>query len=133
MDGAAQDLIDRYGADPDTIESAIDLADDYERRVKFQADVQDYVDMSISSTINLPAWGTPLNNEDTVKPFADTVAKYAHRLRGLTVYPDGARGGQPLTSVPYAEAVTKLGDTFEESIEWADVCDITGKGGSCGL
>ena len=133
VDGAAQDLIDRYGADPDTIESAIDLADDYERRVKFQADVQDYVDMSISSTINLPAWGTPLNNEDTVKPFADTVAKYAHRLRGLTVYPDGARGGQPLTSVPYAEAVTKLGDTFEESIEWADVCDITGKGGSCGL
>jgi hypothetical protein len=33
----------------------------------FQADVQDYVDMSISSTINLPAWGSRLNNEDTVR------------------------------------------------------------------
>ena len=27
--------------------------------------------MSISSTINLPAWGSDLNNEDTVEPFAD--------------------------------------------------------------
>ena len=38
--------------------------------------------MSISSTINLPAWGSPLNNEDTVEPFAANMfAKYAHRLR----------------------------------------------------
>jgi ribonucleoside-diphosphate reductase alpha chain len=133
VDGAAQDLIERYDADPETIESALDLANDYERRIKFQADVQDYVDMSISSTINLPAWGTELNNEDTVAPFASTLARYAHRLRGFTVYPDSARGGQPLTAVPYVEAVAKLGDTFEENTQWADVCEISGKGGSCGI
>ena len=50
---------------------------DYKRRIKFQADVQDFVDQSISGTINLPSWGTDLNNEDTVKPFAETLACYA--------------------------------------------------------
>ena len=133
VDSAAQELIDRYGADPDTIEGALDLASDYERRMAFQADVQDYVDMSISSTINLPAWGSKLNNEDTVYDFAETLAKYAPRLRGFTCYPDGSRGGQPLTSVPYSEAVEKLGEEFEEHVETHDICDITGTGGSCGV
>jgi ribonucleoside-diphosphate reductase alpha chain len=133
VDSAAQELINLYGADPNSIESALDLADDFERRIKFQADVQDYVDMAISSTINLPAWGSKSNNEDTVDKFADTLAKYAHRLRGFTCYPDGSRGGQPLTSVPYSEAVEKLGEEFEEHIESHDICDISGTGGSCGI
>ena len=93
VDSAAQEIIDLYGVKPDNIESALDLASDYKRRMKFQADVQDYVDMSISSTINLPEWGSKLNNEDTVEDFANTLASYAHRLRGFTVYPDGCRGG----------------------------------------
>ena len=133
VDGTAQELIDLYGIDPDSIESAVDLADDFERRIKFQADVQDYVDQAISSTINLPSWGTALNNEDTVGKFADTLARYAHRLRGFTCYPDGSRGGQPLTSVPYSEAVTKLGEEFEEAVQTHDICEIGGKGGSCGI
>lgn len=133
VDSAAQELIEFYGADPEGVESALDLADNYERRIKFQADVQDYVDMSISSTINLPSWGSKLNNEDTVDTFANTLAKYAHRLRGFTCYPDGARGGQPLTSVPYSEAVTKLGEEFYEHVETHDICDISGSGGSCGV
>ena len=133
VDSAAQELIDIYGADPENIESALDLADNYEQRIKFQADVQDYVDMSISSTINLPPWGSKLNNEDTVDKFANTLAKYAHRLRGFTCYPDGARGGQPLTVVPYAEAVDKLGTEFEEHVETHDICDISQTGGSCGV
>jgi ribonucleoside-diphosphate reductase alpha chain len=132
VDGAAKEMIELYGTDPESIESALDLAADYERRIAFQADVQDYVDMAISSTINLPKWGTALNNEDTVADFTATLAKYAPRLRGFTCYPDGARGGQPLTSVPYAEAQKQLGQQFEESIEMADICDITGKGGTCG-
>ena len=133
VDSAAQELIDLYGTDPENIESALDLASDYKRRIKFQADVQDYVDMSISSTINLPQWGSKENNEDTVSDFATTLADYAHRLRGFTVYPDGCRGGQPLTPVPYSDAVGKLGEVFEESIETHDICDITGHGGSCGV
>ena len=133
VDSAAHNVIERYGVDPDKIESSLDLAENYEKRMAFQADIQDFVDMSISSTINLPSWGSKLNNPDTVRPFAETLAKYAHRLRGFTCYPDGARGGQPLTSVPYAEAKGKLGKNFEEGMEAHDLCEITGKGGTCGV
>ena len=133
VDSAAQELIDLYGVDPDSIESALDLAEDYERRIKFQADVQDYVDMSISSTINLPSWGSKNNNEDTVKDFSNTLASYAHRLRGFTAYPDGCRGGQPLSVVSYSEAVDKLGTEFDEHVETHDICEITNSGGVCGV
>ena len=133
VDSAAQEMIELYDADPDSIESAMDLATDYERRLSFQANIQEYVDMSISSTINLPAWGSKLNNPDLVDDFADTLAKYAHRLRGFTVYPDGSRGGQPLTSVPYSEAVDKLGEEFDEHVETHDICEISGTGGVCSV
>ena len=129
VDGTARVLIDRYGVDPDTIETAVDLAADYERRIRFQADLQDYIDQGISSTINLPAWGSDLNNEDRVEDFAKVLANYAPRLRGMTVYPDGARGGQPLTVVPYREAILHEGQEFAEQVH--DVCDLRG-GGVCG-
>lgn len=128
VDGTAQTLIQQYGADPDKIESALDLSNDYERRLKFQADIQDYVDMSISSTINLPAWGSSNNNESRVEEFAETLAHYAPRLRGFTCYPDGSRGGQPLTPVPYQEAISHKGTIYDEVV---DICDLTG-GGTCG-
>jgi ribonucleoside-diphosphate reductase alpha chain len=129
IDGTAKTLIEA-GADPDTIESAVDLASDVERRIKFQADIQDYVDMSISSTINISQWGTELNNETKVYKFAKTLLSYAHRLRGFTCYPDGSRGGQPMTAVPYAEALRHEGQEFKE--EFHDICDISG-GGTCGV
>lgn len=132
VDGVAQTLIDMHGIDPDAIETALDLAHDYERRIAFQADVQAYVDHAISSTLNLPKWGSPNNNPDTVDQFAKTLARYAPRLRGFTCYPDGARGGQPLTPVAYEEAKKNLGREFEESIQTHDICDITGRGGVCG-
>lgn len=47
IDGTAKILIEQFGINPQNIETAIELATDYERRIKFQADVQDYVDMSI--------------------------------------------------------------------------------------
>ena len=59
-------LIDS-GIDPNKIESAVDLAADPERRLKFQHGLQKYVDHAISSTLNLPAWGSDLNNEDKIK------------------------------------------------------------------
>ena len=131
VDGAAQEIIDLCGTDPDSIESSLDLAAEPERRIKFQADVQDYVDQAISSTINLPSWGSPQNNEDTVEPFAHMLAKYASRLRGFTSYADGSRGGQPLTPVSYSEASNLQGQEILET-QTHDVCDISGKGGSCG-
>lgn len=128
VDSAAEELINTLGIDPENIESALDLASDPERRIKFQADIQDYVDMSISSTINLPSWGTELNNEDKVTDFAALLASYAPRLRGFTCYPDGSRGGQPLTAVSYKEAKSNGTAEYKEH----DVCDISGKGGTCG-
>jgi ribonucleoside-diphosphate reductase alpha chain len=128
VDATADHLIREYDINPRDIETARQLADDPERRIRFQADVQDYVDMSISSTINLPAWGSASNNESRVAAFADTLAGYAPRLRGFTCYPDGSRGGQPLVEVEYEEAVKHKGVVFAEN----DICEISGKGGVCG-
>ena len=126
IDATAQTLIDQ-GIAPDKIESAVDLAADPERRIKFQHDVQAYVDQAISSTINLPQYGTELNNEDLIPQYAGWIQKYAKGLRGLTVYPDGSRGGQPITSVPYEEAIKKKGIVFEDNSEeqcLSGVCGI---------
>lgn len=128
VDGTADLLIQQYGVKPESIQSALELSENYEQRIKFQADIQDYVDMSISSTINLPSWGTKRNNEGEVKSFAATLAKYAPRLRGFTCYPDGSRGGQPLTAVPYEEAMKHKDVVFEEM----DICELTGTG-TCGV
>lgn len=131
IDGTAKILIDKYNIKPEEIETALSLSEDYERRIKFQADIQDYVDMSISSTINLPKWGTELNNDTKVEEFAHILAKYAVKLRGFTCYPDGARGGQPLTIVNYYDAKKHEGKEFKEFFH--DICDISGKGGTCGV
>ncbi len=130
VDGTAKILVDNFNINPHDIETSLDLASDYERRIQFQADVQDYIDMSISSTINMPRWGTELNNDTRVEEFARVLAKYAVRLRGFTCYPDGARGGQPLVPVDYYEALSSVGQEFKE--QFHDVCDITNKGGTCG-
>ena len=126
VDGTAQVLIE-MGINPNKIESAVDLAQDPERRIKFQHDVQAYVDQAISSTINLPAWDTEHNNADLIPQYVGWIQKYAKGLRGLTVYPDGARGGQPITSVPYEEAINKKGMIFEDNSEeqcLSGVCGI---------
>ena len=133
VDSTAAELIDRYDTDPESVKSALDWASDYEWRMKFQAEVQDCVDQSISSMINLPAWSSKLNNEDTIPEFAKTLAKYAPRLRGFTCYADGSRGGQPLASVSYSEAVEKLGEEFDEHVKVHDICDISGTSGTCGV
>lgn len=129
VDSTADHLIKDYGLNPDLIDTAYKLSHDYERRIKFQADIQDYVDMSISSTINLPSWGSKGNSEGDVGKFAATLAQYATRLRGFTCYPDGSRGGQPITECSYEDAIKHKGTVFEEH----DICDISGKGGTCGV
>jgi ribonucleoside-diphosphate reductase alpha chain len=130
LDPTAKRLIEEKNVRPEDIEDAYELARDanVERRVAFQAHVQSYVDHAISSTINLPEWGSESNNRDTVQRFGRMLIKYLPKLRGLTCYPDGARGGQPLTPVKYLTAVKHVGEIF---VEHMDVCDLT-KGGSCG-
>lgn len=111
------------GADPYNIEDAYMLSYNVERRIAFQAWMQQYVDHGISSTINLPE---AITDPDEVEDFANLLMEYLPKLRGITVYPDGARGGQPLTAVPYEMAVGKEGVVFEETE------DAFCKGGSCG-
>jgi len=125
IDHTADLLIKETGVSPDKIDTAYNMAGDYERRIKFQYDIQSYVDMSISSTINLPRWGSEENNDGKVEHFANILAKYAPGLRGFTCYPDGSRGGQPITEVSYDEARGHKGVIFEEN----DPCT----GGVCGV
>lgn len=124
LDPTAKRLIDA-GVDPDSIEDAYTLALNPEKRVAFQVWLQKFVDHGISSTINLPAAGDEVFS---VHSFGDMLLRYLPNLRGITCYPDGARGGQPLTKVRYQTAMKHVGEVF---VEAQDICDIS-KGGSCG-
>lgn len=112
VDGSVKRLLEQ-GVKIENIKDAGDLT--FKQRVKFQADVQNYVDMAISSTCNLDSWGSASNNQDNYEKNAATLLKYAKRLRGFTVYPDGSRGGQPLTRVDLQEALKDEGTVFEET------------------
>lgn len=116
VDATAKRLIDA-GVDPDLIEDSYELAEDVERRMRFQSWLQAHVDHGISSTINLPPWGSDLNNESKVTKFGTTLLKYLPTLRGITAYPDGARPGQPFNRVPYKEAISQVGVEFCEQSE----------------
>jgi ribonucleoside-diphosphate reductase alpha chain len=111
VDGTVKRLLDK-GVKIEDIQDAYDIS--FRDRVKFQADVQNYVDMAISSTCNLPSWGSEFNSEEVYKKNAKMLLKYAKRLRGFTCYPDGARGGQPLTRVELETAMAEEGKVFEE-------------------
>ncbi len=128
VDPTAKRLIEEKGVSPSSIEDAYILAEEPERRVAFQAWLQQYVDHGISSTINLPPWGSAFNNEDMVKPFGEMLLTYLPKLRGITAYPDAARAGQPLQTVKYETAMKHVGQIM---VEQGDVCELT-KSGSCG-
>lgn len=112
VDGSVKRLLSQ-GIKIEDIQDSYDLS--FQTRVKFQADVQNYVDMAISSTCNLPEWGNVANNEDSLNKNMAILLKYAKRLRGFTCYPDGARGGQPLTRASLEEALAQEGTVFEET------------------
>jgi ribonucleoside-diphosphate reductase alpha chain len=113
VDPTAEFIVQKYGIDPDKIETAYKLARRPEQRIRFQADLQDYVDMGISSTLNLPEWGSDYNNEDTVGGLALLIRQYMPRLRGITAYPNNGRAGQTLTEVPMEEAQRKAGVVYD--------------------
>ena len=64
VDGAVKRLIEQ-GVKIEDIQDSYDIS--FKERVKFQADVQQYVDMSISSTCNMLSWGSEKNNNDTLE------------------------------------------------------------------
>ena len=123
VDPTAEKLI-QQGFKPEDIEDAHSLSQDVERRIIMQEFVQKFVDQGISSTINLPEYGEPGNNN--VKRFADILLKYLPNLRGITVYPEGSRAGAPLTPIRYDTAKRHENVTYEESEEKC-------LGGACGI
>lgn len=124
VDATAKRLLDK-GIDPELLEDAYDLACDPERRISFQAWLQQWVDHGISSTLNLPAF-----EEQSFTPveFGTMLYRYLPRLRGMTVYPNGCRGGQPLTKVDLQEALDWEGVEIEEVGNSASCVS-----GSCGV
>jgi ribonucleoside-diphosphate reductase alpha chain len=80
-----------------------------ERRIAQQAFLQKYVDHAISSTTNLDH---PLVGQES-RDFGDTLLGYLPHLRGMTVYPNGARAGQPRTPVDLDWALQTQGVTLE--------------------
>lgn len=123
IDPTAKRVVEQHGTHPEDIEDAYQLAYDVERRVEFQAWVQQYVDHGISSTINLPH---PIIEDDQVEEFGTMLLGHLPNLRGVTVYPNGARAGQPLEAVGYEYAARQEGVVFEESEERC-------VGGACGV
>lgn len=111
IDAAAKRLLEQ-GVKAEDIEDAYTLAADPERRIALQSFVQERVDHGISSTLNLPSY-----DEQTFEPkeFASVLYDYLPRLRGVTMYPDNSRGGQPLVRVPLDEALEKEGLEYEEA------------------
>lgn len=123
IDPTAARLIEE-GINPDDIEDSVSMSKKVESRISMQAFVQDFVDQAISSTINLPEWGEYGNNN--AKQFAEILLKYLPRLRGITVYPEGSRPGQPITPIKYETAIRHGDVVYEED---PDRCS----GGVCGI
>jgi ribonucleoside-diphosphate reductase alpha chain len=109
--------------DIDTAYTLSQSIEGIERRIKFQAFMQEHVDNAISSTVNLPTYEEGI--EDKIAP---VLIKYLPYLRGITFYPDGARDNQPVVPVDLPEALSMLGKgnaTLEEGFN----C----RSGECGL
>jgi ribonucleoside-diphosphate reductase alpha chain len=123
VDPTAKRLID-MGIPVENIYDTSDIG--FEQRVKFQYDMQKYVDMGISSTVNLPMWGTENNNAFNIEEKKAVIEKYMGGLRGLTVYSDGSIGGQPLVRMDLAEALAQEGQIYEGT-------EATCKEGVCGV
>lgn len=110
VDPTAKRLVE-LGISESQLEDAYSLSRDVRRRLEVNAKMQDFVDQAISSTINLPAWGTEVVS---VSEFSELMKEYLPRLKGLTTYPENARSGQPLVPVSIHEALNHEGVVFEE-------------------
>lgn len=122
VDPTAARLV-REGIDPREIEDAHSLSLMPERRLAQQQFMQAFTDHAISSTVNLAA---PIIDDQGIEEFSETLMKYLPNLRGITVYPDGARVGQPRKPVELSWALDHVGTRIEGT---EDIC----AGGVCGI
>ena len=94
-------------------------------RIDMQSELQKYVTMAISSTLNLP--------ETTTRDEVSEIYRYAYQknLKGVTIYRDGSKKSQPITFSKEKLQVTsnferpsKLQATVHtlETREWKSIC-----------
>lgn len=121
VDPVAKRLLES-GVPEDLIEDAYTLSYDPERRFAMTAYLQQFVDHAISGTVNLPS---VVDDPSESHAFGKILMRYLPKMRGITVYPDGARAGQPRTSVPLSWAIENEGEIFTD--------DATCSGGVCGV
>lgn len=118
IDSTTKRLIkEGYIKNPNEVEDAITLSKDPEKRIKFQWNIQKYVDQGISSTINIPNFSQmeltqQLKEKENYKIL---LRRYLPELRGITFYSDGSRGGQPLEKVDYNTASIMEGVIVDET------------------
>jgi len=92
-----------------------------EDHLEIQRAVQTFVDGSVSKTINLPS-------ETTSEDLSRLLLEYMYDLKGVTVYRDGSREGQPLNKMSHLEVIAYLNKgNSENHFEESDVsCSIGG-------
>ena len=128
--------LSQQNIDPRGFETAYKLSENIEKRIKFQADIQEYVDMGISSTVQLPAWNDTAEDYARVDHVSDLLMKYCGKLKGITFFPNGSRGGQPLTEVPIEEAQEWIYNHDRQNATLASIeasANAGCKGGVCGI
>ncbi|NLW21864.1 MAG: adenosylcobalamin-dependent ribonucleoside-diphosphate reductase [Tissierellia bacterium] len=127
-----KEYMDRYNISreedlPDYFVTALDL--DYKKRIDVQAAWQQYIDASISSTVNLP-------NETTVEEIEELyIYAWKKGLKGITIYRDGcARDGILITEkarLTKRQRIEKLQQELNELLEehlreHPDICPMCG-------
>jgi ribonucleoside-diphosphate reductase alpha chain len=82
-----------------------------ENHLDIQLTIQKFIDSSISKTINMPKGTTP-------EQLSDIILNYIPSLKGVTVYVDGSRGEQPLTSLTDEEVIEYINkENYSSSVE----------------
>jgi len=102
------------------------LVDSFDLQTKdhfeIQCAVQKYVDGSVSKTINMP-------RESTTDDLSKLLLEYIYDLKGVTVYRDGCREGQPLNQATEEEVREYLKEN--ETTNFLSSEDVQCASGSC--
>lgn len=93
-----------------------------EDHLNMQATIQQYIDSGISKTINLP-------NETTKEQLSNLLLEYIYDLKGVTVYRNGSREGQPLNRLTDKETIMYI----NESTNNLEENDVKCSSGACDL
>ncbi len=105
------------GADPSVCVGAYDVTP--EEHMKTIVCVQQFIDQSISKTINVPQ-GVP--------NFSELLLKYVRGMKGVSIYMDGSRGFEPMKAIPMMYALTHFEDAARMEMATQDCAT-----GSCDL